>query len=405
MGRMNVSKIDHVNNVAVIGAGVQGHSIAQIALMAGFKKVFLNDISLDMIEKAANQIENDKNYGLRFLESNGKLEDGITADALMKNLYKEVDLSKAVAEADLVIECVPEIMRIKQEIFEKLGKYTPEHTILATNTSSMSITKIGEKSGKLDKVIGMHFFPPPIENKLIEVIKGNNATDEALDMGVIFAQKLPSLEGKRLVIKLEKESPAYVANRVVTAGVIYINWIVDRAVEKNISFEQIDADILEMSPLGACLFIDIIGLDTVFHIMTYLAETISPDFAPGKILTELVKNGNFGKKTGKGFYEWSEKQAPEIDKTNKAGMLDIETSIAIMLNEGCRVLEEGIVKGYKTIDNAVSAGFHLPGPFITGKKRYDEYSKLLEVVANKTGKSYFKPCNLMKSGEFLKMRK
>jgi len=402
---MNVSKIDHVNNVAVIGAGVQGHSIAQIALMAGFKKVFLNDISLDMIEKAANQIENDKNYGLRFLESNGKLEDGITADALMKNLYKEVDLSKAVAEADLVIECVPEIMRIKQEIFEKLGKYTPEHTILATNTSSMSITKIGEKSGKLDKVIGMHFFPPPIENKLIEVIKGNNATDEALDMGVIFAQKLPSLEGKRLVIKLEKESPAYVANRVVTAGVIYINWIVDRAVEKNISFEQIDADILEMSPLGACLFIDIIGLDTVFHIMTYLAETISPDFAPGKILTELVKNGNFGKKTGKGFYEWSERQAPEIDKTNKAGMLDIETSIAIMLNEGCRVLEEGIVKGYKTIDNAVSAGFHLPGPFITGKKKYDEYSKLLEVVANKTGKSYFKPCNLMKSGEFLKMRK
>jgi len=405
MGRMNVSKIDHVNNVAVIGAGVQGHSIAQIALMAGFKKVFLNDISLDMIEKAANQIENDKNYGLRFLESNGKLEDGITADALMKNLYKEVDLSKAVAEADLVIECVPEIMRIKQEIFEKLGKYTPEHTILATNTSSMSITKIGEKSGKLDKVIGMHFFPPPIENKLIEVIKGNNATDEALDMGVIFAQKLPSLEGKRLVIKIEKESPAYVANRVVTAGVIYINWIVDRAVEKNISFEQIDADILEMSPLGACLFIDIIGLDTVFHIMTYLAETISPDFAPGKILTELVKNGNFGKKTGKGFYEWSERQAPEIDKTNKAGMLDIETSIAIMLNEGCRVLEEGIVKGYKTIDNAVSAGFHLPGPFITGKKKYDEYSKLLEVVANKTGKSYFKPCNLMKSGEFLKMRK
>jgi len=402
---MNVSKIDHVNNVAVIGAGVQGHSIAQIALMAGFKKVFLNDISLDMIEKAANQIENDKNYGLRFLESNGKLEDGITADALMKNLYKEVDLSKAVAEADLVIECVPEIMRIKQEIFEKLGKYTPEHTILATNTSSMSITKIGEKSGKLDKVIGMHFFPPPIENKLIEVIKGNNATDDALDMGVIVAQKLPSLEGKRLVIKLEKESPAYVANRVVTAGVIYINWIVDRAVEKNISFEQIDADILEMSPLGACLFIDIIGLDTVFHIMTYLAETISPDFAPGKILTELVKNGNFGKKTGKGFYEWSEKQAPEIDKTNKAGMLDIETSIAIMLNEGCRVLEEGIVKGYKTIDNAVSAGFHLPGPFITGKKKYDEYSKLLEVVANKTGKSYFKPCNLMKSGEFLKMRK
>ncbi len=397
--------ISYIKNIAVIGAGVQGHSVAQAALMAGFEKVILNDINLQLIDRAANQIENDPHYGLRILKSKGQLGEGITADTLMRNLYKEVDLAKAVSNADFVIECAPEIMNIKQEVFKELGKYAPKHTILATNTSSMSITDIGQSSGRLDKVIGMHFFPPPVENKLIEVTRSHNATENSLNIGVALAQKLPSLEGKRLVIRLGKESPAYVANRVVTAGVIYINWIIDKACEQGLTFEQIDADILEISPLGACLFIDIIGLDTVYHIMHYLAGVLSSDFAPGKILTELVKKGNLGKKTGKGFYQWSQGQTPQIDASNKAGLLDIDSLIAIMLNEGCRLLEEGIVTGFKTIDNAVSAGFHLAGPFITGKKRYNEYSQLLEDLAEKLGKPYLRPCNLMKSGEFLKMRK
>ncbi len=397
--------ISHIKNITVIGAGVQGHSVAQVALMAGFEKVILNDININLIEKAANKIENDKDFGLKKLELNGQLDEGITAKALMGRLVKEKELKKAVKNTDFIIECVPEVLKIKQAVFEKLGKYAPEHTILATNTSSMSITKIGETSGKLEKVIGMHFFPPPVENKLIEVTKGHKTIDESLDIGVAVAQKLPSLEGKRLVVRLEKESPAYIANRVVTTGVIYGNWVIDKAIEGGLTFAQIDADMIEMSPLGLCLFMDIIGLDTVYHIMKYLEEVISPDFAPGKILTKLVESGDLGKKTGKGFYEWPEGQAPEIDESNKGGIVDLETLIAIMLNEGCRLLEEGIVKGYKIIDNAVSAGFHLPGPFITGKKRFNEYSKLLEEVAERIGKSYLRPCNLMKSGGFLKMRK
>lgn len=397
--------ISHIKNIAVIGAGVQGHSVAQVALMAGFEKVFLNDISLDLIEKAAKKIENDEKLGLGTLESNGQLDEGITSDALMRNLFKEVDLENAVVDVDFIIECVPEVLKIKQEVFEKLGKYSPEHTILATNTSTMSITKIGEASGRSEKVIGMHFFPPPVENKLIEVTKGNKTIDETLDIGVAVAQRLPSLEGKRLVIRLEKESPGFVANRVAIAGVMYINWIVDQAVEKNITFEQLDADIIELSPLGACLFCDIIGLDTVYNAMKYLEETISPDFAPGKNLTKLVESGNLGKKTGKGFYDWPKEQSPEIDVSKKAGILEIEPIIAVMLNEGCRLLEEGVVKGFKTVDEAISAGFHLPGPFITGKKRYVEYSKLLENIAKISGMNHLKPCNLMKSGAFLKMRK
>jgi enoyl-CoA hydratase/3-hydroxyacyl-CoA dehydrogenase len=397
--------ISNIKNIAVIGTGVQGHSVAQVALMAGYEKVYLNDINTDIIEKAAKQIENQEKYGLKTLESNGQLNEGMTSKALMRNLYQEVDLETAVRDVDIVIECVPEVLKIKQDVFEKLGKYSPEDTILATNTSTMSITRIAEASGRPENVIGMHFFPPPVENKLIEVTKGNKTTDNTLDLGVVVAQKLPSLEGKRLVIRLEKESPGFVANRVAIAGVMYINWMVDQAVEKNITFEQLDADILDLSPLGACLFCDIIGLDTVYNAMKYLEETISPDFAPGKTITKLVENGNFGKKTGRGFYKWPKGQTPEIDVSKKAGILEVEPIIAVMLNEGCRLLEEGVVKGFKTIDDAISAGFHLPGPFITGKKKYEEYSNLLEDIAKKSGMNHLKPCNLMKSGAFLKMRK
>ena len=118
-----------------------------------------------------------------------------------------------------------------------------------------------------------------------------------------------------------------------------------------------------------------------------------------------MKRGNLGRNSGKGFYEWRNSQVPNTDKSKKIGILDFNVFIAIMLNESCRLLENGIVTGYKTIDKIISAGYDKPGPFILGKKRYEEYSKLLEEIAEKSGNQYLKPCNLVKTGTFLKMRK
>lgn len=396
--------ISNIKRIAVIGAGVQGHSIAQSALMGDFEKVILNDLTMESIEKGANLIENSKYFGLKKLESEGKLGEGITAQKLMEKLVKEVDLEKAVENSDFVIEAVPEIMKIKQDVYKKLGKFAAKDTIMASNTSTMSITKIGDASGRPEKVHGMHFFIP-VEYKLIEIIRGEKTTDETMGIGVAVAQNLPCLEGKRLVIRLEKETPGFIANRVATSSQIYFNWIFDKAVEKGLTFEQIDADLVDLSPRGVCLLCDIIGLDTVYNVMKYLEEALSPDFTPSKTLTKLVNEGNLGQKTGKGFYNWSEGKIPVIDKSKKAGMVDANVIIASMLNEGCRLLEEGIVSGYKIIDDAIVAGYHMPGPFMMGKKKYAEYSKLLEDVAEKTGKKYLKPCDLMKSGEFLRMRK
>ncbi len=397
--------ISNIKNIAVIGAGYMGYTIAQLALMAGFERVILNDINMEIIKNAVNKIENDTTFGLKALESSGKLDKGVTAESLMKKLVKEIDLVKAVANVDFIIESIPEILNLKQEIFEKMGKYAPKYAIIATNTSSMSITKISETSGRPEKVIGMHFFPHAVENKLIEITRGDKTSDESMDIGVAIGQRLPSLEGKRLIIQLKKETPGFIANRVVDSSLVYINWAIDKALEKNLTFEQLDADIIELSPKDACLFCDFFGLDTAYNIMKYFEQALSPDFAPSKIFKKLIDSGNLGKKTGKGFYEWPEGQEPKIDASNKAGILNIEVILAIMLNEGCRLLEDGIVSDHEIIDEAVIAGYRLPGPFLLAGRFYKDYSELLENIANETGRNYLKPCSLMKSGEFLKMRK
>ena len=396
--------ISEIKNIAIIGTGLQGHAIAQVALMAGFSKVILNDLSMELIDKAVDRIINDPKTGLKVLEKEGQLDDNTTAEILVKRLVKEENLQTAVENADFVIEAVPEVMNIKKEVFRKLGQYCPEHTIFATNSSTMSITEIGNASGRPEKVIGMHFFVP-LENKLIEITKGKNTSEDTLKIATQIGRKLPSLEGERLLIELQKESPGFIANRIVSSTEIYINLLIEQAIAKNIPFEQLDADVSDFMPEGIFYLCDKIGLDTVFNAMKYFEETLSPDFAPHELFTKLINENNLGQKTGRGFYDWSQNEEPSIDVSTKAGLVDIELLIAIQLNEGCRMLEEGCVSNYKTIDKAVSTGFHLPGPFGMGKKNYKQLVVKLDELAELTGRKYLKPCKFMRSGGFLDMRK
>ena len=395
--------ISNIRNVAVIGAGVQGNKIAQVALMAGFDKVILNSRTMQSIERAVEQIINSKSVGLKVLESKGLLKEDQTTETLLSKLVKEVDLRKAVEDADFVIECVPEIMKLKQEIFKKMGEFSPDHTIFASDTSTMSITKIGEPSGRSDRVMGMHFFSP-MGSTLIEITKGTKTSDKTMDIGYKVAKKLPCERGERMVIRLEKESPGFVVNRVIGTGEIYFKWVIEQATMRGIPYEQVDADVIKLMPMGCCLMCDIMGLDTVNNSMKYFASTLSSDFSPSPVFKNLIDQGHIGKKSGKGFYDWS-KGKPVINREKKAGLMDVKIVAAIHLNEGCKLLEEGIVDNYDIIDDAVSAGYHITGPFKVGKRWYKRLSKLLETFAEKANTDYLKPCHLMKSGEFRKMRR
>ena len=378
-----------------------GREIAQVYLIAGFEKVILNDISQKVLENATIYIAN----GLKKIEGKGKLSQGINTNLLMSKLIKELDLIKAVENADFIVEAIPEKMDLKQDLFKKLGEFAPEHAVLATNTSTMSITKIAESCNRPDKVVGMHYFIPIPVLRLIEVIKGEKTSEETMEITISVGQKLPCLRGKRFIARIEKESPGFIVNRLTIASSAYFNWLLDEAMKKGIPWESLDADVKDLQELGPCARLDYLGLDTVYNTLKYFEEVVSPDFAPSKALTKLVNEGNLGKKTGRGFYEWTKDGKPIINKAEKASLIDLDLFMAVQLNEGCRLLEEGVVSGYKVIDDTMLAGMSMPGPFGAGKRNYEKWSKLLEDFVKKSDKEYFKPSDLMRSGEFLKLRK
>ena len=388
-----------IKNIVMIGAGLMGHNAAQICLMAGYN-VTLVDIKDEYIDAGAVKIDE----GLKKLEAKGKLGEGVSAANLMGNLKKSIDLASAVKDADFVIEAVIEKMDVKKQVFKTCDENAPPHCILATNTSTMSITEIASATNREDKVIGMHFFNPPILMRLIEIIAGEKSSDEAMNIGVEVSNSLPCLKGKRFVPKVLKDRPGFIVNRLNAPVQIYLNWVFDQAAEKGIPWEQIDADAAGLMPMGPCELADYVGIDTMFHVGNYYVETLSPDFKPGKVLTKMVEENKLGRKSPQGFFDWSAGR-PKIDKSKKAGLFSVENSMAIMLNEGCRLLEEKVVSGFKVIDDANMAGMNTPGPFGGGKKQFEKWSKLLEDLADKTGKDYFRPCELMKSGGFVSMRK
>ena len=212
-----------INSIAVIGAGTMGKEIAQVALMAGFEKVYLNDINKETLNSAINIIRNN----LLKLEKKGKLNNGITTEDLMKKLKATLELSKAVSRAELIIEAIPEKMELKQALFKKLGELTPKSTILASNTSTMSISEIASSSGKENKVVGMHFFIPVVVLRLIEVIKGKKTSDEVFETSIEVAKRFPSLKGKRYVARIEKETPGFIVNRLLHPYIL-IGYLITR---------------------------------------------------------------------------------------------------------------------------------------------------------------------------------
>ncbi|MFW9771499.1 MAG: 3-hydroxyacyl-CoA dehydrogenase NAD-binding domain-containing protein [Promethearchaeota archaeon] len=392
-----------VKNILVLGAGLMGSGIGQVALMAGYN-VTMVDINDELVNKGFAQIEG----GLKKLETKGALGEGITANDILARCKKSIDLASAVKEIDFVIEAVIEKMDIKKSVAKAVMENGPSHIIFASNTSTMSITEIGKDCGAPDRVCGMHFFNPVPLMRCVEVIRGKDTSDGTFNIAMEVAGKLPCLRGQRYIAPVLKDRPGFIVNRMNAPVQIYLNWAFDEAKKNNIAWERLDADAGGKMPMPPCVLTDFVGLDTTFHVMNYYKETLSPDFEPGIVINELVESGNLGQKTGKGFYDWSQGREAimaKIKVAEPASLFDLNTVFAIMLNEGCRILDEGIASGFKIIDDANMAGMNAPGPFGAGKKNYEEWTKVLNNLADKTGKDYFRPIDLMKSGEFSKMRK
>ncbi|TFG28201.1 MAG: 3-hydroxyacyl-CoA dehydrogenase [Promethearchaeota archaeon] len=389
-------KMADIKNLVVIGAGQMGTGIGQVALMAGFN-VTMVDIKDEYVDKSYANIED----GMKKLEAKGALK-GKTAGEFLANLKKSTDNASAVKDADIMIEAVIEDMDIKKKVFKTCDENAPAHCILASNTSTMSITEMATATNRPDKVIGMHFFNPVPLMRCIEVIYGDKTSDQSVDIGMEFAGKLPCLRGDRYIAKVLKDRPGFIVNRVTAPVQIYQNYLFDLVAEKGITWEQLDND--SGGPMPTCVLADYVGIDTIYHGLKYYEKTLSPDFAPGKVITKMFNEGKLGAKTGQGFYDWSKGRPSPSRKAGKARLYKLQYPIAIMVNEGCRILEEGITTSWEVIDDALMAGMNMPGPMRPNVENSAKQVEVLNELVEMTGKTYFKPCELLKSGKWVEMK-
>tara|TARA_Y100001978_G_scaffold75851_1_gene68014 strand:+ start:782 stop:1672 length:891 start_codon:yes stop_codon:yes gene_type:complete len=281
-----------MKNIAVIGAGTMGNGIAHVFAQSGYQ-VNLIDISTDALDKALATIE--KN--LDRMVAKEKITQEIKQSTL-GNLSKITDLKKGVEAADLVVEAATENMDIKLSIFKDMDQHAPEHCILSTNTSSISITKIAAATNRADRVIGMHFMNPVPIMKLVEVIKGYSTSDKTLDTIMELSKNI----GK---IPVEvNDFPGFVANKILMP---MINEAIITLHEGVAGVQEIDTVMkLGMAhPMGPLQLADFIGLDVCLAILKVLQDGFgNPKYAPCPLLVNMVTAGKLGVKSGEGFYSW-----------------------------------------------------------------------------------------------------
>lgn len=282
-----------LRQITVIGSGTMGRGIAHVAALAGYETV-LHDIEESLLDLALEAIRGNMHMAV----GKGKLTAADMQKA-MALIQPATDLESAARGANLIIEAVPEDFDLKRDLLSQVDLYCSSETILASNTSSLSITRLASSVERRDRFIGMHFFNPPHIMKLVEIVVGERTstgtTDEVLKV-------IARMKKEAIVIR---DSPGFATSRLGLAiGLEAIRMLEDGVA----SAEDIDRA-MELGynhPMGPLRLTDLVGLDVRLNIATYLASTLGPRFDPPQLLRSMVEEGRLGRKSGRGFYEWPE---------------------------------------------------------------------------------------------------
>ncbi len=333
-------KLADIKTIAVLGAGTMGHGIAEVAALAGYK-VKMRDISEELVKKGYEQIS----WSLKKLAEKTTISQQ-KADTALQLITPVVDLQEAVQDADIVIEAVPEIMKLKLDTFHEIDKLAPQHAILASNTSSLSISELGRATKRPDKVVGMHFFSPVVRMALVEVIKGERTSEETMQCITELAHQL----GKT-PIRVEKDVRGFIVNRILVGPYLFeAAWLVSRS---EASIEAIDSRMkyYENFPMGPFELQDLTGIDIGYHLMKEAGFPIPP------VIEETVKAGNLGRKTGQGFYNYKDGGA---QYSREAGQKFNPLPLyALMVNEAAWLIENNVSTADQ-IDLACQLGLNFP---------------------------------------------
>ncbi len=291
--------------VAVIGAGLMGHGIAQIFAEKGWQ-VSLTDVDEAILVKAREGIR--ANLTLLAGRGIGRLED---VEAALGRVETTLSLEESAADAGLVIEAVAERLDLKQEIFRKLDAFCPSGTILATNTSVISITEIAAKAEKRQRIVGTHFWNPPYLVPLVEVVPGADTS-----AGVVDATYEALKEVGKHPVKVRRDVPGFVGNRLQHALWREAISIVDQGIADAATVDEVikNGFGIRLPVLGPLETADMVGLDLTLQIHDYILRHLDRSTGPAPILKEKVRQGDLGFKTGRGFQEWRESSIEECKK-------------------------------------------------------------------------------------------
>jgi len=288
--------LTEIRKIAVLGAGLMGHGITQVAAQVGKYQVSMRDIDEKFVDCGMNMIRESLQ---RFVKKAQLTEAQM--NEILARIHPTIELKEAVANADLIIEAAPESVELKKAVFRQVDDLAPPHAIVASNTSSVSITELASATKRPERVCGMHFFNPPQLMKLIEIIKGAKTSEETVQTILEVSRRM-----EKETVLVKKDSPGFIVNRILIpalneAAELYWEGVADR--------DDIDKAIrLGLNwPMGPLMLLDYIGSDTTLAIAEVLTKELDPKFHPSTGLKQMVKAQLLGRKAGKGFYDWPQK--------------------------------------------------------------------------------------------------
>jgi enoyl-CoA hydratase/3-hydroxyacyl-CoA dehydrogenase len=373
-----------IQRVAVIGTGLMGHGIAQTFAVKGHDVCILSR-GKGSLKRAVQEIE----WSLdKFVKKGavGRCE----ADDALSRIRTTTSYEEAVKDVDLALESVSENIDLKRQVFSKIDKLAPSHAIIATNTSTLSVTEMGKATNRPEKTVGMHWFIPPQLTQLIEVIRGNDTSNRTLNAIMDLTKSL----GKTPIL-CKKDSRGFIVSRILVAMFNEAFWTYSH---KEASMMEIDASVRYVGgfPMGWFELVDYVGVDVEYEVSKILHRAHGDRYQPHLELTEpLVKEKKLGRKTGVGFYDWS-KGRPAIPLELK-GKYDVERSWAVATNEAAWMVLEDVAEP-ESIDLGMKLGTGWPsGPCeYADNKGLDIIVENLEAAYNRHQTELYKPCPLLK---------